>query len=309
MGRGAICGTVLSLALLAPRFAHAEDAEARERARALATEGDQLFARGRCDQAIARWTEADAAYHAPTIVLRIGRCEALLGRVVQAATTLESIVSEGPSATEGDAFRLAREDAVRELPVIRARIAHVVIEVDGTGAAVAPPARAEIDGHPVEIGTAAAVDPGQHELRVMAGLSTWSRRDKVTDGEVRSVRVRLLTHDTPETRSGSRTIGFVLGGAGAAGMAVGAGFGAASVALSHSLFGVCSPSGNACPPGDQGRIDTLSRDTLVSDLALGTGAALFLIGAVVLLAEKGTHTERPLQFDLVGSGVGVHGGF
>jgi hypothetical protein len=308
MGRGAVCAAVLYFVLLAPRFARAEEA-ARERARALATEGDQLFARGRCDQAIALWTEADAAYHAPTIVLRIGRCEALLGRVVQAAATLESIVSEGTSAMDGDAFRLAREDAARELPVIRARIARLVIEVEGAGAADAPPVRAEIDGHPVEIGTAAAVDPGHHELRVMAGSGTWSQREKVADGEARSVRVRLLTHATPETRSGSRAMGYVLGGAGAAGMAVGAGFGAASVALSHTLFGVCGPAGNACPPSQKGQIETLSRDTLVSDLALGTGAALFVIGAVVVLAENGTHTERPLQFDLVGSGVSVHGGF
>jgi hypothetical protein len=293
-------------AMLVVRVASAEDSDAREHARALAMDGDQLFARGRCDQAIERWTEADASYHAPTIVVRIARCEALLGRVVQAATALESIVAEAPAAGEGDAFRIAREDAARELPVIRARIAHLVVAVDGTGAGEA---RAEIDGHAVEVGTSVAVDPGPHDVRVTSASSTWSRRERVVDGETRTVRVGVLQHASLETRSGGRTLGFIVGGTGMAAMAAGAAFGVASVTLSHTLFDRCGPQGNTCPPGEQGQIDALKRDAFVSDLALGTGAALFLTGAIVIVTEKLTRSEGPVQVELVGTGVSIHGWF
>jgi hypothetical protein len=169
--------------------------------------------------------------------------------------------------------------------------------------------RAEIDGHAVGVASAVSVDPGAHEVRVTSGSSVWSQRVKVSDGEARDVAVRLVPRGTPGSGSGTRTLGFVLGGAGMAIMGVGAGFGAASVALSHDLYGACGPQGSACPPGRQGQIDTLKRDALVSDLALGSGAALFLTGAIVLLTQPLTRSREAVQFDIVGTGVRLRGEF
>ena len=302
-GARAWAGAMASI-LLAVCPAQAQDAEVRDRARALANEGDRLFAKGRCDQAIARWADADATYHAPTIVLRIARCEAILGRVVHAAAALESIVAAPVLPGDAEAFQIARQDAARELPAIQARIAHLVITVDGGRS----PASAEIDGHAAPVGTEIAVDPGTHEVRVVVESTGWSRRESVTDGQTRSVRVQIVSRPA-ERRAGERTLGLVLGACGIAAMAVGAGFGAAAVETSHRLFDACGPRGNACPPGRAGQIDALKQDALVSDLALGTGAALFITGAVLLLTEKLARTEGPVQFDLVGAGVGLHGGF
>src|SRR5262245_16028829 len=71
-----------------------EERGPRAEARATAQKGDVEFSKGRCDRAIALWRKADATFHAPTILLRIARCQALMGRVVAAADALEAIAAE-----------------------------------------------------------------------------------------------------------------------------------------------------------------------------------------------------------------------
>ena len=82
------------------------------------------------------WRKADAVYHAPTLLLRIARCQALLGHVVAAVATLESVVSETPKPDAPPAFVAAREDGQRELLSLRGRIATLRIVVRPHGGAM-----------------------------------------------------------------------------------------------------------------------------------------------------------------------------
>ena len=87
-----IVGLLCSVA--APARADPPASDPRAEAREIAERGDAQFDAGRCDKAIPLWREAAAKFRAPTIVLRIARCQALVGKVVEAARTLESITKE-----------------------------------------------------------------------------------------------------------------------------------------------------------------------------------------------------------------------
>src|SRR5688572_1319070 len=118
-------GAMIAGALLLARGGFAEEAPPdRERAEAkeLAQKGDAAFGSGRCDKAIALWRKAATKFHAPTILLRIARCQALIGKVVDATLTLEEIAADKLPADAPRPFVEAREAAVQELPAVRARI-------------------------------------------------------------------------------------------------------------------------------------------------------------------------------------------
>ena len=151
------------ISLCSPGARVARAASPRAEARAIAQQGDEQFYAGRCDKAIALWRKAYDVFHAPTILLRIARCEALLGHVVAAAATLEAIVAEPsqPDARDDDAhapaspapprappppvFTAAREEARRNLVRVRGRIATLQTSTSTRAARRALPVAVEIE--------------------------------------------------------------------------------------------------------------------------------------------------------------------
>src|SRR5438067_291363 len=105
----------LSSVVAAPARADPPASDPRAEAREIAERGDAQFDAGRCDKAIPLWREAAAKFRAPTIVLRIARCQALVGKVVDAAATLESITKEPLEPDASAAFEEAKQQAERDL--------------------------------------------------------------------------------------------------------------------------------------------------------------------------------------------------
>ncbi len=283
--------------------AHAEDAapdDRRARARELADQGDAAFSIGRCDRAIPLWRQAEQAFHAPTILLRIARCEALLGKVVDATATLESITAEKPGPDAPQPFVEAFATAQHDLPSVRSRIATLMVEVR---AAAPVAASVEIDDRPVSATQSAhRVDPGPHRVRVRARDTVWEQTLELEDAETKHLEV-LLTLETPQHKvSAQRWLGYGLGGLGLVAMAIGGAFGYAALQTSNSLSDVCGADRKHCPPDRQGDLDKLQTDALVADVTLGAGAALFVAGGVLLLTEP--RREQP-RVKLAPSGLGA----
>ncbi len=281
----------------------------RVEARRLASLGDQAFTIGRCDKAIPLWQRANETFYAPTILFRIARCQALQGKVVDATSTLEEIVRRPPAPDEPAAFATARNQARKELPNLRARIAHLRIDVDRRGLDVQPTVLVDMKPQPTGV-RIVPVDPGERQVRVEARGQRWDALVRAEEGEERVVRVVLgEAHRAPLPRT-QRTVGFVIGGVGLAALAAGAYFGASASSLSRELDGVCGGDRKACPPDRQDDIDRLKTHALVADFALGGGAALFGAGAIVVLTEKAPEREAPrIEFFQVGMGGGVRGAF
>ncbi len=315
--------TVAAVAVLASSFvvlsgtrdARADAAidAARAEARVFAAQGDEAFSAGRCDRAVPFWKQAEAKFHAPTLLFRIARCQVLLGRVVEATKTLETIVAEKLSAEAPDAWKDAQRDASNELPAVRARIATLEIVIDARGIAVTPTILIDEAGMPMGR-TTFPVDPGSHRVRVTAKDGRWEQAVQLADGEKKTVRVAMgLEQRTPPVTT-QRLVGYVLGGAGLLSMAVGGIFGAKALGDSHDLDAACLGTGaNArkfCPDSTRPTIDRLKTESLIADLTLGGGAALFVAGAVVILTAPAPKKEEPrLYFAPMGLGAQIGGKF
>jgi hypothetical protein len=285
----------------------ADDASADERraqARALAENGDAEFAKGRCDRAVPLWQQAESIFPAPTLLLRVARCEALLGHVVDATATLQRLLEQQLPADVPEAFTEAREEATRSLPRVRARIATLRVDVTGEGGVV------QLDDAAVRAGEPLPVDPGPHSVRVRSGDATWESNVTLGDGETRVVTVSVISRRVaPETPT-QRKVGYVLGGVGLAAVVVGSIVGATALATASSLGATCGANRTQCPPSAQSDIDSLRTRSLLADLSLGGGAALFVAGTVVTLTSPPAR-EPPARLEIVptAGGIALHGAF
>jgi len=286
----------LGLVFLFGRERAARAGSPRADARALAQQGDEQFYAGRCDKAMELWRKANAVFQAPTILLRIARCEALLGHVVAAAATLETIVAEPPSAEARDdagkapptpVFAAAREEARRDLAHVRARIATLRIAVRPSGAGATPVSvEIEIDGaHAPDDGAPIPIDPGEHRVHVRAGGSTWEREVRLDDGEIRTLDVPIVVEPLSTVSPAQRTAGLATLGVGVASLVTGAALAASSLSTAHSLDAACGADRSACPPSDQGMIARLRATSLAADTTLVGGGVLVVAGAVLLTAD------------------------
>lgn len=306
---GMLCVHVAVLAA-AVSPAHADDTtgtDRRAQARALAESGDAEFAKGRCDRAVPLWEQAESLFPAPTLLLRVARCDALVGHVVEATAVLQQLLEQPLPADAPEAFTEARDEATRSLPRVRARIATLQVNVSGEEGLVAA---VQVDDASARAGEPLPLDPGPHSVRVRAGEATWESNVTLGEGETRAVSVGVFSRrGTPETPA-QRKVGYVLGGAGIAALVVGSIVGATAFATASSLGATCGADRTQCPPSAQGDIDSLRTRSLLADLSLGGGAALLVAGAVVTLTSP-TPREPPTRLEIVPTvgGISLHGSF
>jgi len=304
MNRALLVTLALSTALgvTSPaRRARADDG-ARLEARGIAEQGDAQFYAGRCDRAMPLWRRAFAVYRAPTITLRIARCQALLGQVVAAAATLESMATETLKADAPPAFLAAREDGARELPGVRARIAMLRITVRPRGATGSVPVSVEIDGSPAPAG-AVPIDPGTHRVRVHAEGVDWEREVRLDDGEARTLEVALWVEPLPSVPRAQRNVGLLALGAGSVALATGVGLSVSALSTARALDALCGADRTACPPATQGAIDRTRAYSLAADGTLAGGALMVAAGAILLTARLRFGGETRVRFSAAPRGL------
>jgi len=286
MRRSGLALVVVAVASTHAVAARAEDARAA--ARALAEQGDGFFGQGRCDKAIQLWEEADRTFHAPTIELRIARCQAILGRVVAATKTLEAILAERLSPDAPAPFVDAYEQAKRDLIDARARVATLKIEVSDGGAALVPVI--EIDGVAGLPGQSSfAVDPGRHLVRVRVPELVWERVVSLDEGGSRSYQVPLVVETPSALSRNPRTVGYAVGGVGVAALSVGTGLWVSALTSSKALD---------APPA------------IAANVTLVSGAALFAAGlTLVLTAPASSSSTRRVRVLATANYLSVDGSF
>jgi hypothetical protein len=305
------CLLLVGVSFAAPGVVRAEDASGRARAdaRKLAEKGDAAFSEGRCDKAVDLWQEANGKFHAPTILVRVAQCQALLGKVVEATATLETVANASLAPDAPGAFVDAQNRAKAELPKLRARIARIRVVIHRRDRTAEPALEIDNTKMPRSAGDF-NVNPGEHHVRVSAGDASWDATVRLTDGGVREVTVGMEPETGPAPGLTQARVGYVVGGLGIGAMVVGGFFGLQALSISRELDGSCGPDRSTCPPESSGRLDKLKTDALVADVTLGAGAVLFAGGAVLVLTDKGRRGESPRwRFVPTGTGAAVVGRF
>jgi hypothetical protein len=345
VGHGLSSAALAALLFLsAPRAALAQDAQAENTAaaRSLGIQGVQLAEAGNCKEAIEKLSRAEALYHAPTILGRLGECQVQVGQIVLGTENLNRVVREQLAPNAPAAFRDAQERARRVLNQALPRIGRLTVEVEPREAQ----ASVTVSGSPVPkalFGVERPTDPGTHEVVANApGFLPAKTSVELAEGGKQTVTLRLtpdpnaaLTpppetqpqppppQQTPDTRpppqaehsgSGTKTVAFVLLGVGGAGIVAGSITGLLALGQKGDLD--CPEQKCSGPAADD--LDSAKTMAMVSTISFGVGLVSAGVGTVLLLtsssgSEKSGKRSTPNDFALtpyVGVGnAGVVGTF
>jgi hypothetical protein len=182
---------------LAETTASAEDIST---ARTLAKEGVALQDSGDCVGALGKYEKAEAIYHTPSVLTRLGECQIKLGKLVAGSESLQRVVREQLPANAPPAFVQAQAHAKELLDATLPRIGKLKLHVDAPEGAQLT---LKIDGAVVStasLDTDRAADPGAHVVEVSGpGLVTAKGNVEVGEG-LRATLSLKITRESSTTK-------------------------------------------------------------------------------------------------------------
>lgn len=272
----------------APLFAQSSDeTKARAEARRYAEEGRALLDHGKPREALDSLRKAEAAFHAPTIVLLMAQARRDLGQMRAAVALYRRVLAEPLGKDASPAFRSAHEIALIELREAQTKVGLVDLVVRPVGVA----ATVTIGGDEIAGAGPYEVDPATPtKIEVTAqGYEPGEETVTIAKGVRQRVEIELRpAGSTFERASRSPAPVFVGVGLLAAGLAVGIPTGLAAFDRKKDLLSRC-PNAVCAPSATTARADYASA-TLLADVstsafvAAGVGAAL---ATVFLISSKG----------------------
>ncbi len=281
-------------------------------ARGSGGEGLALYAAGRWAEAFDSFRRADAAYHAPTLVLYMAHAQKKLGRLATAKELYRRVVAEPLSPSAPAQFWRAQSTAREELDALRARVPALSVTVTGSEARRA---RVTIDGEALPADEVRReLDPGEHFVEAtLDGITLHRETVSLEEGKVVEVKVRAgaLPGATvapapvppPAAPPGLPVAARVAFGAAGIALVVSAATGIASAREGASVWSPCR-SGARCVP-DSGRAATAGRLADAAAVSLAVGGVAGVAGLVVVLVPGRGEPRVSLK---IGPGSGAVGG-
>ncbi|XXY45301.1 hypothetical protein WME91_35375 [Sorangium sp. So ce269] len=309
--RIALASVVLaSAALLAPASAAAQGAGDPTLAQTLFEEGRRLMEAKSYAEACPKLAESQRLRPGTGTLLNLALCNEALGRTATAWGQFKEALFA--SKKEGNAAREAF--AQEHIGALEPRLSKIQLNAEST-----PGLLIRIDAHDIPaaaLGTPIPIDPGSHQVEATAsGYTVWSTTVQVGENaDLKTIAIPKLQPAPAAAATagaqgsaaggggsgnggsagggGLRTAGFVIGGAGAAVLGVGAVFGilAASQASDAEDDPTLCP-GKQCSPRGREEIDAAETKALVSTIGIGVGVAALGAGAILVLTSGPSTTE------------------
>jgi hypothetical protein len=305
--------STLALMTLAPAAALAAPpagkVDPKTAARAQADRGYELFEAGDYVEAAQAFRLAEVIFHAPTLVFAIARCESKGGHLLEARELFKRVIAEKIAASAPPEYLGAQESAQGELAAVEARIARVVITVDGAAGrnfvvnldeiAVAPSALSQ----PIE------VDPGAHRVAVLLdGRPAETRAVTVADGARETVAIALAPPAVvakavapPVAPPKPRDLlapALISLGVGVAGLGVGAALGGVTLAKTSAIRAHCV--GDVCPRDQRDAAAGARTTATISTVAFVVGGAFAATGVTLLVLRS--RAQKPSLGLAIGPG-------
>lgn len=176
--RGALGRALLALALalppagaiaLAPAPAWADDDAAKAAARELANKGYEHYAAGEYQKAIPFFKDAEARYHAPTLLLIQAKAWRKLNGLVEARDLYRRIADEKLADDAPQEFLDAQVEAKKELDLVSARIATLEIVLKGMTPDRVRVTIDDVEIPPDKVLTPLPQNPGPHRIVATIG--------------------------------------------------------------------------------------------------------------------------------------------
>jgi hypothetical protein len=303
-----LVAVVAATALLGAGTASADAASAE----ALFREGRRLFEQGKTAEACLTLAESEAQDPSSGTLLNLGLCHEVQHKL---ATAWFDYVAAGQLARDqgrADRAAVAEQKAAALAPRLPYLTVTVMAPVPGLQIA-----RDDQLLGPGLLGSAVPLDPGSYVLTASApGHRSWKTTVDVAEAESKIVQVPELEPEVPSpvpapapapelpspvppavvpvamaappaaavpSATGGHALGWIIGGTGVAALAVGAGFGLASLASYHDANNLC-PSHKECNDDALSARTSATSRAWISNVALGIGVAGVGIGVWVLLS-------------------------
>jgi hypothetical protein len=282
----------------------------------------KLFKEGRFGDALPLFQNLADTTQSPNARLYVGHCLKELGKFVEAHAAFTAVVKEINDHPD-EKYQPTREAAISELAVLNVRLGRVIINV-----AESPPnVVVKLDGNAVEektLGSSIVVAPGAHHVEATAGALAPVRGDvNIEGGEVKTVLLsfKKAVDETPFSVVGSsnasvattpsadsksddgatmRTMGFVAGGVGVAGLAVFTITGLMAKSAFNDLETKC---GGPC--ADASYVDQIHRGKTLqttANVGLVVGLVGVAAGATLFVVGRPHHPDASVAVSLSGGG-------
>jgi len=324
---------LLAVVVTLPAAAAETAAEDVAAARTLGVQGITLADDGHCAEAIEKLERAEALYHAPTILGRLGECQVEIGHIVLGTENLNRVVREQLAPNAPSAFKAAQERAKKVLDKALPRIAYLTVHVEPSTAN----ASVTVDTSPVPaalIGAERPTDPGTHEVSaIAAGFIDAKSSVTLAEGAHQEVTLTLTrdatapvaavapaaapapvapTQPPPAAAPRDNSLAIFALGVGGAGLLAGSITGIMAISKKGSL----DCPNKQCPPSQHDKLDSANTLAMVSNVGFGVGIVGVAVGTVLLLTGKkaeaaptasvGTLRARPYVSQ---SSLGLEGAF
>ena len=295
--------------------AHAQDAQTQ--GRALFNEGAALFAKGDFQAACPKFEASLKQFPGIGTRGKLGECYEKLGRYASAYQAYREVAQLATRSGDPAREQVASERAKSLEP----KLSYVTV--------ILPPANdvaglvVRRNGRELErakLGAAEPVDSGSVAVEVTApGRKPYSGRLNVLQGlsvrfEVPALAPDVVAATPPSTpdaahreddgagvregpASWQRPVGFILLGAGAVGLGVGAILGLSAKSKYDGAFdgGGCDRATKICDGPGQSAVDSARSTATISTVVVGAGAVLGIAGAVILLTAPASRA-RAIHF-------------
>lgn len=302
---GVSAAALVPLVLPARASAQSNQAENVAAARSLGIEGVQLAEAGKCTEAIEKLTRAEALYHAPTILGRLGECQVNVGQIVVGTENLNRVVREQLAPNAPKAFKDAQTRAQKVLDAALPRIGHLTVMVEPKEADIS----VTVSGVAVPsalIGVERPTDPGSHDVVASApGYITQRTTVALAEAGRETVTLRLTLDPNapkeappvapvvapppaapppappPQSSQGTRTFAYVLIGTGVAGVAAGSITGAMALSKKSDLD--CPQ--NQCTGPEKDKLHSARTMATISTIGFAVGIPAAAVGTVLLITS------------------------
>jgi len=249
----------------------------------------------------------------PGTLLNLGICEERRGNLVAATDALRKVTEQLPANDERVA--IAREHLI----AVEARFPRLTVKLSPNAPAGTRVARDGVEMPSAAFGQAQPVEPGERVLVVTApGHAAQTFSVKLDENQEKELVVEPGPGEGPAStttrpggdgsaagmgassgptssggpRSSSRTLGYVLGGAGLVGIGVGTVFGMMTLGdVSDAKDDPELCPNKVCSEAGRDKVDSAATKGWVSTIALGAGAAALGVGLVLVLTSPSTAEE------------------
>ena len=186
--------------------AQPSEGERKSQARILYQEGVKLQEAGSYAEALTKFEAAQKQYNAPTHLLHMAECQAMLGKLIDATENYRVLSRMNLPADAPQAFVAAQQQGAAELPAVEARIPQLKLEIKDPPIASLKNLQITLNGKPVPVelvGVSRPIDPGKYKVNAFADGSGWMYADnglaplvpqKLDPDQLRDDRGYLLEH-------------------------------------------------------------------------------------------------------------------